>query len=165
MNSKRSLDSARNDNWVQRHAARRNTAGSRLFSTGTRTSMQRSVMAPSGIAGLRSSFQWQICVFSRLTGMKWALGSFAFFVSNALFLHQNCLAFAMANPLTGPDHEFAGWFTANLTRTFVSVLRAFTEFGSSEWIGVVLFFMVLYFVWKDRKSRVGKECECRWSWC
>jgi len=54
----------------------------------------------------------------------------------------------MSNPLAGPDHEVAGWFHAHLTRTFVSVLRAFTEFGSSEWIGVVLFFVVLYFVWK-----------------
>src|SRR5256885_16861173 len=54
----------------------------------------------------------------------------------------------MANPLAGPDHEVAGWFHAHLTRTFVSVLRAFTGFGSSEWIGIVLFFMVLYFVWK-----------------
>src|SRR5436305_259446 len=54
----------------------------------------------------------------------------------------------MLNPLAGPDHEVAGWFHAHLTRTFVSVLRAFTEFGSSEWIGIVLFFMVLYFVWK-----------------
>ena len=54
----------------------------------------------------------------------------------------------MANPLTGPDHEVAGWFHAHLTRTFVSVLRAFTEFGSGEWIGVVLFFVALYFVWK-----------------
>jgi len=71
-----------------------------------------------------------------------------FFVTNPLILPQNCLAFAVANPLAGPDHEVAGWFHAHLTRTFVSVLRAFTEFGSSEWIGVVLFFMVLYFVWK-----------------
>jgi len=54
----------------------------------------------------------------------------------------------MANPLAGPDHEVAGWFHAHLTHTFVSVLRAFTEFGSSEWIGVILFFVVLYFVWK-----------------
>jgi undecaprenyl-diphosphatase len=54
----------------------------------------------------------------------------------------------MANPLAGPDNEVAGWFHAHLTRTFVSVLRAFTEFGSGEWIGVVLFFAVLYFVWK-----------------
>src|SRR5207302_2188506 len=58
------------------------------------------------------------------------------------------VAFAMVNPLTGPDHEVAGWFHAPLTRTFVSVLRAFTEFGSGEWIGVVLFFTVLFFVWK-----------------
>src|SRR5438552_9429593 len=54
----------------------------------------------------------------------------------------------MANPLAGPDHEVAGWFHAHLTRTLVSVLRAFTEFGSGEWIGAVLFFVVLYFVWK-----------------
>jgi membrane-associated phospholipid phosphatase len=54
----------------------------------------------------------------------------------------------MGNPLAGPDHEVAGWFHAHLTRTFVSVLHAFTEFGSGEWIGVVLFFVALYFVWK-----------------
>src|SRR6266700_4773085 len=54
----------------------------------------------------------------------------------------------MANPLAGPDHEVAGWFHAHLTRTFVSVLRAFTEFGSSEWIGVVLFLLVVFFAWK-----------------
>jgi len=69
-------------------------------------------------------------------------------VTNALILPQNCVAFAMANPLAGPDHEVAGWFHAHLTHTFVSVLRAFTEFGSSEWIGIVLFFAVLFFVWK-----------------
>jgi membrane-associated phospholipid phosphatase len=87
-------------------------------------------------------------MFSRLTGVKSALSSLAFFVTNALILPQNCVALAMANPLAGPDHEVAGWFHAHLTHTFVSVLRAFTEFGSSEWIGVVLFFLVLYFVWK-----------------
>jgi membrane-associated phospholipid phosphatase len=69
-------------------------------------------------------------------------------VTNPLLLPQNCVALAIINPLTGPDHEVAGWFHAHLTRTFVTVLRAFTEFGSSEWIGVVLFFAVLFFVWK-----------------
>jgi len=54
----------------------------------------------------------------------------------------------MVNPLAGPDHEVATWFHAHLTRTFVSVLRAFTDFGSGEWIGVILFFVALYFVWK-----------------
>jgi len=58
------------------------------------------------------------------------------------------VALGMVNPLAGPDHEVAGWFHAHLTRTLVSVLRAFTEFGSGEWIGAVLFFVVLYFVWK-----------------
>ena len=69
-------------------------------------------------------------------------------MTTPLILPQNCLAFAVVNPLAGPDHDVAGWFHAHLTRTFVSVLRAFTEFGSSEWIGVVLFFLVVFFVWK-----------------
>ena len=54
----------------------------------------------------------------------------------------------MANPLAGPDHEFAGWFHAHLTRTFVTMLRTFTEFGSGEWIGIVLFALVVFFAWK-----------------
>jgi membrane-associated phospholipid phosphatase len=54
----------------------------------------------------------------------------------------------MVNPLAGPDHEVAGWFHAHLTQTFVSVLRTFTEFGSGEWIGLILFAVVLFFVWK-----------------
>jgi len=54
----------------------------------------------------------------------------------------------MINPLAGPDHDVAGWFHAHLTGAFVTVLRAFTEFGSSEWIGVILFLLVVFFVWK-----------------
>ena len=69
-------------------------------------------------------------------------------LTTPLILPQNCVAFAMINPLAGPDHDVAGWFHAHLTRTFVTVLRAFTEFGSSEWIGVVLFLLVVFFVWK-----------------
>jgi membrane-associated phospholipid phosphatase len=69
-------------------------------------------------------------------------------VTNPLILPQNYVALAMANPLAGPDHEVAGWFHAHLTHTVVTVLRAFTEFGSSEWIGVVLFLLVVFFIWK-----------------
>jgi membrane-associated phospholipid phosphatase len=87
-------------------------------------------------------------VFSRLTGIKLALGLLPLFVTNPIILHQNCVALAMVNPLAGPDHEVAGWFHAHLTSTFVSVLRAFTEFGSGEWIGVIMFALVLFFVWK-----------------
>ena len=54
----------------------------------------------------------------------------------------------LANPLAGTDHELAGWFHERLTPAFVSVLRAFTDFGSGEWIGLVLFGLVLFFVWK-----------------
>ncbi len=70
------------------------------------------------------------------------------FVTNILILPQNCVAFAIANPLAGPDHEVAGWFHAHLTRTFVTVLRTFTEFGSGEWIGIVLCALVVFFAWK-----------------
>jgi membrane-associated phospholipid phosphatase len=69
-------------------------------------------------------------------------------VTNTLILPQNSVALAVINPLAGPDHEVAGWFHAHLTQTFVSVLRAFTEFGSGEWIGLILFAVVLFFAWK-----------------
>ena len=55
---------------------------------------------------------------------------------------------AMVNPLAGADHEVATWFQTHLTSTFVTVLRTLTDFGSSEWIGVILFLLVLFFVWK-----------------
>ena len=70
-------------------------------------------------------------------------------MTNALFLPQNFVApLALANPLAGTDHELAGWFHERLTPAFVSVLRAFTDFGSGEWIGLVMFGLVLFFVWK-----------------
>jgi undecaprenyl-diphosphatase len=70
-------------------------------------------------------------------------------VTNALFLPQNFVALlALANPLGGTDHELAGWFHERLSPAFVSVLRAFTDFGSGEWIGLVMFALVLFFVWK-----------------
>jgi membrane-associated phospholipid phosphatase len=55
---------------------------------------------------------------------------------------------AIANPLAGVDHGVALWFHAHLTPTFVSVLRGITEFGSSEWIAIVLSIAVLFFVFK-----------------
>jgi membrane-associated phospholipid phosphatase len=70
-------------------------------------------------------------------------------VTNALFLPQNFVALlALVNPFGGTDHELAGWFHQRLTPAFVSVLRAFTDFGSGEWIGLVMFGLVLFFVWK-----------------
>jgi undecaprenyl-diphosphatase len=70
------------------------------------------------------------------------------FVINALVPLQNCAALAVGNPFSGVDHGLANWFHAHLTRTFVSVLRDFTEFGASEWISVVLAALVLFFIWK-----------------
>lgn len=54
----------------------------------------------------------------------------------------------MANPFSGADHGIATWFHERLTPTFVTVLDAFTEFGSGEWIGIVLSVLVLFFAWK-----------------
>jgi membrane-associated phospholipid phosphatase len=55
---------------------------------------------------------------------------------------------AIGNPVAGLDHGVAAWFHAHLTHTFVAVLRAITEFGSSEWIAIVLSLAVLVFVFK-----------------
>ena len=55
---------------------------------------------------------------------------------------------AIANPFAGVDHGVALWFHDHLTPTFVSVLRGITEFGSSEWIAIVLSIAVLFFVFK-----------------
>lgn len=55
---------------------------------------------------------------------------------------------AIGNPVAGIDHGVALWFHAHLTPAFVSVLRDITEFGSSEWIAVVLSIGVLFFAFK-----------------
>jgi undecaprenyl-diphosphatase len=55
---------------------------------------------------------------------------------------------AIVNPVAGIDHGVALWFHAHLTHKFVAVLRAITEFGSSEWIGIVLAVAVLLFLLK-----------------
>jgi undecaprenyl-diphosphatase len=57
-------------------------------------------------------------------------------------------ALAVANPFWNADHGLATWFHQRLTPAFVSVLRAFTDFGSGEWIGIVLFALVVLFAWK-----------------
>ena len=55
---------------------------------------------------------------------------------------------AFANPFAGADHGIATWFHAHLTSTFVAVLRTFSEFGSSEWIGVALSIGAMFFILK-----------------
>src|SRR5215468_9573196 len=57
-------------------------------------------------------------------------------------------ALAVSNPFWSADHGVATWFHERLTPAFVTVLHAFAEFGSGEWIGIVLFGLVLFFVWK-----------------
>lgn len=65
-----------------------------------------------------------------------------------LLLPNSPAALALTNPFWGADHGIATWFHDRLTPAFVSVLRVFTEFGSGDWIGIVLFAVVLFFVWK-----------------
>lgn len=74
-----------------------------------------------------------------MTGSNSALSSTAF-VTNPLL--------AIANPFAGIDHGAATWFHTHLTHRFVAVLKAITEFGSSEWIAVVLSVAVLLFIFK-----------------
>ena len=54
----------------------------------------------------------------------------------------------MVNPLAGLDTQMATWFHQHLTQTFVTILRALSEPGSSECIGILLFAIVLFFIWK-----------------
>jgi membrane-associated phospholipid phosphatase len=78
-----------------------------------------------------------------------ALNFLRFSVINTLFPAQNFTAtLAVGNPFWTADHGIAVWFHERLTPTFVTVLHAFTEFGSGQWIGVVLFSLVLLFAWK-----------------
>src|SRR6266542_1622080 len=68
---------------------------------------------------------------------------------NVLFLSQNSMtALAVANPFWSADHSIATWFHERLTPVFVTVLRAFTDFGSGEWIGIIIFAVALFFAWK-----------------
>src|SRR5258708_27103880 len=67
-------------------------------------------------------------------------------VFNALVPPQHMVA--LANPLAGADKGIAFWFHSHLTQTFVSVLRTCSEFGARESIGVILFCLVLFFIFK-----------------
>lgn len=68
---------------------------------------------------------------------------------NAVFLFKLPTAIlGLANPFQSTDQGIATWFHQRLTPAFVSVLHGMTEFGSGEWIGVVLSALVLFFVWK-----------------
>jgi len=55
---------------------------------------------------------------------------------------------AIGNPVAGIDHSVALWFHSHLTPAFVGILRGITEFGSSEWIAIVLSISVLFFIFK-----------------
>jgi len=63
-------------------------------------------------------------------------------------LPQTAAAISLSDPLVGADQAIATWFHAHLTRPLIYLLRVFSELGSAEWIGFVLFFAVCFFIWK-----------------
>ena len=67
---------------------------------------------------------------------------------NPLVTPEHSGVLAVANPFAGADHGIALWFHAHLSQTFVTVLRTFSEFGSSEWIGAVLSIAAVFFMVK-----------------
>ena len=68
---------------------------------------------------------------------------------NAVFLCEHPTAIlGLVNPFQSTDQGIATWFHERLTPTFVSVLHGLTEFGSSEWIAIVLLALVLFFTLK-----------------
>jgi undecaprenyl-diphosphatase len=54
----------------------------------------------------------------------------------------------LANPFQSTDQGIATWFHHRLTPAFAGVLHTVTEFGSSEWIAVVLLGLLLFLAWK-----------------
>jgi membrane-associated phospholipid phosphatase len=70
-------------------------------------------------------------------------------VINAVFLFEPPTALlGLANPFQSADQGIATWFHDRLTPAFASVLHALTAFGSGKSIGIILFALVLFFVWK-----------------
>ncbi|HEX5490303.1 MAG TPA: phosphatase PAP2 family protein [Candidatus Udaeobacter sp.] len=53
----------------------------------------------------------------------------------------------LANPFQSTDQGIATWFHHRLTPAFAGVLHTVTEFGSSEWIAVVLLGLLLFLAW------------------
>jgi membrane-associated phospholipid phosphatase len=70
-------------------------------------------------------------------------------VINAVFLLKAPTAIlGLANPFQSTDQGVATWFHERLTPAVASVLNTLTEFGSGESIGIVVFVLVVFFVWK-----------------
>lgn len=68
---------------------------------------------------------------------------------NAVFsLKAPTAILGLTNPFQSTDQGIATWFHARLTPAFAGVLHSVTEFGSSEWIGIVLLGLLLFFAWK-----------------
>ncbi len=61
---------------------------------------------------------------------------------------SNGATLALANPLAGADKELAAWFHVHLSQTFITALKALTELGSGEWIGIALGGIILFLLWK-----------------
>jgi membrane-associated phospholipid phosphatase len=70
-------------------------------------------------------------------------------VINAVFsLNTPTAMLGVANPFQSTDQGIATWFHERLTPAFASVLHTLTEFGSGKAIGIAVFVLALFFVWK-----------------
>jgi len=70
-------------------------------------------------------------------------------VINAVFsLESPTAILGLANPLQTTDEGIATWFHERLTPAFATVLHTLTEFGSGKLIGLIVFVLMLFFVWR-----------------
>jgi membrane-associated phospholipid phosphatase len=70
-------------------------------------------------------------------------------VINAVFLFKLPTAIlGLANPFQSTDQGIATWFHDRLTPSFGTALHALTELGSGTSIGIIVFVLVWFFVWK-----------------
>lgn len=70
------------------------------------------------------------------------------FVIHPPILPSNGATIAMANPLAAVDQQIATWFHTHLGHTLVGILKALTELGSGEWIGIALVGIISLLAWK-----------------
>ena len=69
-------------------------------------------------------------------------------INGAFLLKAPTAILGLANPFQNTDQGIATWFHERLTPAFAGVLHTLTEFGSGQWIGIVVFALVVFFVWK-----------------
>jgi membrane-associated phospholipid phosphatase len=76
-------------------------------------------------------------------------------VTTLLLPAVDIASLALANPFAPVDQELAGWFHSHVSHLLVTVLSAFTELGSGEWIGIALSLAILFLLWQRSWTAVA----------